>query len=156
MFKKFKEIGMVRDVFIPDRKDMRGSSFGFVRFGGNIDKASVEQKLNSIWIESYKIRANISKFVWKDDNPSYAEVVKGGITMFERSKIPEKRENECNNFGLRYKADEEDLERLSKCYTGQLKEKYMWMDIGNDVMEACERKLELNYMGGRFGSFSTP
>ncbi|KAL8536824.1 hypothetical protein ACS0TY_012119 [Phlomoides rotata] len=62
LYRKFKEIGSVRDVFIPKRRDKSGTRFGFVRFGGNVDRMGMEQKLNNIWIGSFKIRANLSKF----------------------------------------------------------------------------------------------
>lgn len=57
----FGNIGWARDVFIPNKKGKDGIRYGFVCFGGNIDKARVERSLNNIWIGSFKLRANVSK-----------------------------------------------------------------------------------------------
>ncbi|KAL8472993.1 hypothetical protein ACS0TY_029998 [Phlomoides rotata] len=65
LFEKFSEIDTVRDIFVPNRLDKKGKTFGFVRFGGNNNMAKIEWDLNNIWFGSCKIRANISKFARK-------------------------------------------------------------------------------------------
>ncbi|KAL8507814.1 hypothetical protein ACS0TY_018372 [Phlomoides rotata] len=62
---KFNKIEQVRDIFVLNRLDKNGKTFGFVRFGGNTNKDRLEWDLNNIWIGSYKLRANISKFARK-------------------------------------------------------------------------------------------
>lgn len=62
LYLRFKEIEKVRDVCLLDRRDKEWKRFGFIRFGGGINKFRVEQDLNEIWFESYKLRDNLSKF----------------------------------------------------------------------------------------------
>lgn len=77
---KLQEIESVRDLFIPQRRDKKGKRFGFVRFGRDIDIRGVEDKLNNIWFDSFKLRENISKFS-KDLGKTSAK--DGGTSRFE-------------------------------------------------------------------------
>lgn len=45
---RFKDVGLVRDIFIPNRKGRDGVQYGFVRFGNNIDKTMAKTKLNNM------------------------------------------------------------------------------------------------------------
>ncbi|GKU94616.1 hypothetical protein SLEP1_g8080 [Rubroshorea leprosula] len=56
----FQEYGKVADVFVPGKRDRRGKRFGFVRMEGVQDVKQVEEKLNRIWIGSYKLRVRLA------------------------------------------------------------------------------------------------
>lgn len=61
---KFGEVGTVLDVFCPNKWDMRGKRFGFVRFPETqtSDMDKMLRALNSLWIGSYKIQVYLPKF----------------------------------------------------------------------------------------------
>ncbi|KAL8479199.1 hypothetical protein ACS0TY_026174 [Phlomoides rotata] len=79
---RFNEIGNVRDLFIPTKLDKVGRKYGFVRFGENINNVQMEIDLNNIWLGSYKLQANISKFTRKSSQKPYGtdNVEKTGIS----------------------------------------------------------------------------
>ncbi|GKV46638.1 hypothetical protein SLEP1_g53612 [Rubroshorea leprosula] len=60
MWHRFQEYGKVTDVFVPGKRDRRGKRFGFVRMEGVQDVKQVEEKLNRIWIGSYKLRVRLA------------------------------------------------------------------------------------------------
>ncbi|KAL8526115.1 hypothetical protein ACS0TY_015369 [Phlomoides rotata] len=62
----FSAVGEVLDIFCPKKKDKRGKPFGFVRFSAKLEADKVLEKLNNIWIDSYKIRAYIPRFNRKE------------------------------------------------------------------------------------------
>lgn len=62
LLSRLKEIEKVRDLFIPKRRDKKGKQFGSIRFAMDINTKVVEDKLNSVWFDSYKLRANLSVF----------------------------------------------------------------------------------------------
>ena len=63
LWKKFQEWGRVREVFIPQKKNKIGHRYGFVRFKGVEDVASLERRLdNNIYIQGMKLFVNQPKF----------------------------------------------------------------------------------------------
>ncbi|GKV48490.1 hypothetical protein SLEP1_g55300 [Rubroshorea leprosula] len=57
---QFQNSGKVVDVFVPSKRDRWGKWFGFVRMRGVQDVKQLEEKLNRIWIGSYKLRARVA------------------------------------------------------------------------------------------------
>lgn len=57
----FGQWGKVTDVFMPKKKNKNGDRFGFVRFEG-VKVARVLEELDQLWISSFKLRVNISRF----------------------------------------------------------------------------------------------
>ncbi|GLU18987.1 hypothetical protein SLE2022_352590 [Rubroshorea leprosula] len=57
---QYQRYGKVVDVFIPSKRDRWGKRFGFVRMRGVQDVKQLEERLNRIWIESYKLRARVA------------------------------------------------------------------------------------------------
>ncbi|XVF28719.1 hypothetical protein REPUB_Repub15cG0054200 [Reevesia pubescens] len=53
----------VGDIFIPDRKDIKGGNFGFVRFLDVKNVQALLGALDSIWFDSYKLRVTVAKEV---------------------------------------------------------------------------------------------
>ncbi|GKV13733.1 hypothetical protein SLEP1_g24717 [Rubroshorea leprosula] len=60
MWHRFQECGKVADVFVLGKRDRWGKRFGFVRMEGVKDVKQVEERLNRIWLGSYKLRVRIA------------------------------------------------------------------------------------------------
>ncbi|XVF37033.1 hypothetical protein REPUB_Repub19eG0110800 [Reevesia pubescens] len=54
-------LGRIADVFIPGKSDKRGGCFGFVKFKEVKDVKAMLQKLNMIWLGSFKLRVSLAK-----------------------------------------------------------------------------------------------
>ncbi|KAF1894928.1 hypothetical protein Lal_00022422 [Lupinus albus] len=63
MWEIFNKWGKVIEVVIPSRVDKYGKKFGFVRFWNVNNSKQLAANLDQIWIGSYKIWANLPKFV---------------------------------------------------------------------------------------------
>lgn len=59
---RFEEVGRVKDIFVPGKKDKLGNRFGFVRFKGEGEEEQILNSLNTIWIGTYIIRAFQPKY----------------------------------------------------------------------------------------------
>lgn len=55
--------GKVVDVFVPKKKNKEGKAFGFVRFKEVGYPLELERRLDQIWIRTYKLRANSTRFL---------------------------------------------------------------------------------------------
>ena len=49
----FKPYGVVDDIFIPKKRNVRGQRFGFIKFLSIVDVESLLLSLNLIWIGSF-------------------------------------------------------------------------------------------------------
>ncbi|MCH83913.1 RNA recognition motif, partial [Trifolium medium] len=58
----FARFGRVGEIFIPDKLDKRGGRFGFVKFRDVRDATELLRRLSNIWIGTFKLRINLSKF----------------------------------------------------------------------------------------------
>ncbi|GKV01451.1 hypothetical protein SLEP1_g14002 [Rubroshorea leprosula] len=56
----FWSFGKVADVYIPARRDRRGRRYGFVRMSEVSDAKDMEQKLNQIWLGSYRLKVKLA------------------------------------------------------------------------------------------------
>ncbi|GJW15428.1 nucleotide-binding alpha-beta plait domain-containing protein [Tanacetum coccineum] len=57
-----KQYGHVVDSFIPNKKSKFGKRFGFVRFIDVFSKERLINNLGTVWIDRFKIHANIARF----------------------------------------------------------------------------------------------
>lgn len=78
LFKACSQYGHVVDSFIPFKRDKNGKRFGFVRFINVFNPERLVNNLCTIWIDRYKIQANIARFQRTPGN-----VVKN-VSRFER------------------------------------------------------------------------
>ncbi|GAU38294.1 hypothetical protein TSUD_157790 [Trifolium subterraneum] len=62
LWPRFARFGRVGDVYIPPRVDKQGKRFGFVKFREVGDAVQLLRSLSNIWIGSFKLRINLSKF----------------------------------------------------------------------------------------------
>ncbi|KAL8543611.1 hypothetical protein ACS0TY_004254 [Phlomoides rotata] len=142
LFGKFKEYGIVKDIFIPNKLDKNGRKYGFVRFGGEVNTVEMEQNLNSTWVGSYKIRANISKFTQKSVN-SHRGGASVGRTVTRSSDIVAETPRRDDRM-----SSECDRKFLKLCFMGQLKQEHIWTDIAEEIQEFGEGKFQAKYRGG--------
>ncbi|GKD91224.1 nucleotide-binding alpha-beta plait domain-containing protein [Tanacetum coccineum] len=68
LFHACKQYGHVVDSFIPFKRDKNGNRFGFVRFLNVFNSERLVNNLCTVWIDRYKIKANIAQF---QRNPSF-------------------------------------------------------------------------------------
>ncbi|KAJ9547331.1 hypothetical protein OSB04_019874 [Centaurea solstitialis] len=61
-WKIFKKFGVLVDLYIARKRSRWGKRFGFARFVKVVDWRGLEEKLNGIWIGSFRVRANLSRF----------------------------------------------------------------------------------------------
>ena len=62
LWKIFQRWGRVSDVFISSRLNIKKQRFGFVIFKGVQNVKTLENQLNTIWIGSWKLKANKPKY----------------------------------------------------------------------------------------------
>lgn len=59
---QFKQMGDVREIFIPKLRNKEGRRYGFVRFKGVFDVRYMERKLDNIIVGGLKLHVNIPKY----------------------------------------------------------------------------------------------
>jgi RNA recognition motif-containing protein len=62
LWKLFLEFGRVMEVYIPRKLDKRGRRFGFVKFKDVEDVELLSDKLQEVWLGSFKLLVNRSRF----------------------------------------------------------------------------------------------
>lgn len=63
LWKLFMKWGRVVEVFVRGKKNKEGRAFGFVRFKEVPYPQELERRLDQIWIGTYKLRANCTRFL---------------------------------------------------------------------------------------------
>lgn len=139
----------VIDLVIPPKRDTFGKKIGFVRFLDMNNPKALEEKLDAIWIGTFKLRVNIPFFgrnetggMRKGHYPmketlnrrngiseglSYAKAAAGGDINKQqpgnkvRPKFLLNRGQTSGNCfrGLEFNATAEDLDWLKTCYVGK-------------------------------------
>nr|KAJ0206447.1 hypothetical protein LSAT_V11C500256130 [Lactuca sativa] len=71
LWKIFQAYGLVVDVYIAKKKNIKNKRFGFVRFIKVNDPTSFERKLNDIWIGQHKLRINLARFQHRKPPPRH-------------------------------------------------------------------------------------
>jgi hypothetical protein len=67
LWPRFAKFGRVGEVFIPAKVDKQGKKFGFVKFRDVKDEKELLRRISNIWIDSFKIRINLSKFTRRSE-----------------------------------------------------------------------------------------
>jgi hypothetical protein len=62
LWPRFAKFGRVGEVFIPAKVDKQGRRFGFVKFREVANEKELLRRISNIWIDSFKLRINLSKF----------------------------------------------------------------------------------------------
>jgi RNA recognition motif-containing protein len=74
VFLKYERVG---EVYIPKKRDKRGRKFGFVKFKEVTDVEELSAKLRDVWIGSFKIWTNRSRFARTDTKEEQPNQVSG-------------------------------------------------------------------------------
>jgi len=70
----FEVCGIIKDVFVANKRNMNGEVYGFVRFPKVRDVSKLLQALNGVWFRQYRIQAKVVRF----DRHAMNEVRKEG------------------------------------------------------------------------------
>jgi RNA recognition motif-containing protein len=62
LWPRFARFGRVGEVFIPKKVDKQGKRFGFVKYREVKDEIELLRSISNIWVKSFKLRVNLSKF----------------------------------------------------------------------------------------------
>lgn len=135
-----------RCFFFHSTEERQKKHVGFVRFGPDINTTVVEEKLNSIWFDSYKLKANLSKFSREWDkkstygNNSLSAIIPKSAFRKEETlyletmgnqhapnPIVEGKEPNLNKLferthrytGMQFSSSEEDKRWLKSCFIGK-------------------------------------
>lgn len=172
LYKRFSDIGRVRDIFIPRKRDERGQRYGFVRFGTDVESSRIEEDLNKIWFASFKLRANRAKFErggenvrnkvqgmkfserghtiyqpsWRNERRSYAQATTSHNTAGALNINSENNNPEFN--GLRFESNKLEKDEIKKCFIGCLKENLEWSECEANFRQLCDKYFKVNYTGG--------
>jgi RNA recognition motif-containing protein len=108
LWPKFARFGRVGEVFIPAKVDKQGKSFGFVKFREVRDATELLRCISNIWIDSFKLRINLSKFHRKTD-PASREERKETVGLVEANRAG--RNTDGRSFKSALLAEEVDGQR---------------------------------------------
>ncbi|ESW33659.1 hypothetical protein PHAVU_001G088300, partial [Phaseolus vulgaris] len=142
LWRIFRRWGRVSDIFISRRLNIKKKRFGFVRFQGVQNFRELENHLNTIWIGSWKLKANRPKYnrstetrkewnmklkgkviepgreskkEWRvKEEKTYANIVKSG------KGIGEQPHNRARVQAIHFREEESSREWLKKCYIGRV------------------------------------
>jgi RNA recognition motif-containing protein len=70
LWHRFGRFGRVGDVYIPKKVDKQGRRFGFVKYREVSDATELLRSISDIWIGSFKLRVNRSKFSKNEQPPA--------------------------------------------------------------------------------------
>jgi hypothetical protein len=62
LWKLFARFGRVGEVFIPKKLNRWGERFGFVKYMEVKEVAELSRRLGDVWVGTYKLRVNLSRF----------------------------------------------------------------------------------------------
>ncbi|KAK2424156.1 hypothetical protein P8452_53215 [Trifolium repens] len=68
LWKLFQKFGKVGEVYIPKKLDKKGRRFGFVKFKEVHEVEKLSESLSDVWIGSFKLWINRSRFQRADNN----------------------------------------------------------------------------------------
>ncbi|GAU09987.1 hypothetical protein TSUD_393040 [Trifolium subterraneum] len=73
LWPRFARFGRVGEVYIPSKVDKQGRRFGFVKFREVKEASELLRRLSNIWIGTFKLRINLSKFVRRAEATQWEE-----------------------------------------------------------------------------------
>lgn len=154
----FQKAGRVVDLFCPRKRDVLGKRFGFVRM--NLEREEEEElmleKMNSLWMGSYKLRVFIPRFerrlaqkefrkpqhvsaVHVEVGRSFLDVVNGTAPIC-KNKISTIQK-------ATFIPTEEEKEWLDDAQVGLLKKEFPWDDFCRDIKKEGEPHVHVKFMG---------
>jgi RNA recognition motif-containing protein len=74
LWKVFSRFGRLGDVYIPKKVDKWGKKFAFVKYREDMDAMELSNSLGDVWLGSFKLRLNKSRFARNEDERKKEEV----------------------------------------------------------------------------------
>jgi RNA recognition motif-containing protein len=62
LWRAFGKYGRIGEVYVPNKVDIRGCRFGFVKFKEVTNVTEFSKKLENVWFGTYKLRINLARF----------------------------------------------------------------------------------------------
>ncbi|MCI42191.1 RNA recognition motif, partial [Trifolium medium] len=72
---KFARHGRVGEVYVPKKLDKQGRRFGFVKFREVRDGGEMLSRMGDIWLGTYKLRVNLSRFNREDNREEVPDAI---------------------------------------------------------------------------------
>ncbi|KAL4554214.1 hypothetical protein LXL04_039662 [Taraxacum kok-saghyz] len=66
LWQEFRKIGTTVDVFVARKRNKLGRKFGFARFLRVLDVGELTEALNNLWLDKFKLKANLAKYRRKE------------------------------------------------------------------------------------------
>ncbi|GJX89529.1 nucleotide-binding alpha-beta plait domain-containing protein [Tanacetum coccineum] len=88
LFQACKQYGHVVDAFIPTKRFKGGKRFGFVRFINVFNVERLVNNLCTVWVDQFKLHANIAKFNRESKRDNKTHEYKGVDTHRKDSIVP--------------------------------------------------------------------
>ncbi|MCH92530.1 endonuclease/exonuclease/phosphatase family protein, partial [Trifolium medium] len=122
LWSKFARHGRVGEVYVPKKLDKQGRRFGFVKFREVRDGGEMLSRLGDIWLGTYKLRVNLSRFNREDNREEVREEVP------ESSMAAEARHHPGRSFKEAVVADvaHRSLVEVPKLNAGQNLTEVVW------------------------------
>jgi hypothetical protein len=79
LWKVFGRFGRLGDVYIPKKVDKWGRKFAFVKFREVNEVEELSRRLEDVWLGSFKLRVNISRFSRRVEEGVKEEVARKGV-----------------------------------------------------------------------------
>jgi RNA recognition motif-containing protein len=79
LWKVFGRFGRLGDVYIPKKGDKWGRKFAFVKFREVNEVEELSRRLEDVWLGSFKLRVNISRFSRRVEEGVKEEVARKGV-----------------------------------------------------------------------------
>ncbi|KAK2442416.1 hypothetical protein QL285_013611 [Trifolium repens] len=147
LWPKFARFGRVGEVFIPAKVDKQGKRFGFVKFREVRDATELLRCISNIWIDSFKLRINLSKFHPEEVDGQRREVAtKVTPEVIWEVEVEEARMMRLEGACVGYLIEEKDVqaiqydfnmngfENLKVCSLGHL-QVLLWSEKPGEVKE---------------------
>ncbi|KAE8731840.1 Small nuclear ribonucleoprotein family protein [Hibiscus syriacus] len=107
--------GRVLDAFIPNKRNLKGDRFGFIRFASFEEARRTISKMNGSSIDGSKIDVSFAKF-----KPRNSYWRKFSINVLQKSGMED--DSRKNHYKVEGVIDEEKLQVLSNCLVGWCKD----------------------------------
>ncbi|GJY15770.1 RNA-directed DNA polymerase, eukaryota [Tanacetum coccineum] len=98
LWKTCNQYGNVVDTFIPNRRSKSGKRFGFVHFIKVLDVVHLVNNLCTIWVDRYKLHANIARFQRPPQKNNNAHYPKNGGAKFATNVNIKEGQNLANSY----------------------------------------------------------
>jgi len=162
LWRVFQHWGRVLDVFISKKLNARKQRFGFVRFHGVRDEYVLERQLDSIWIGTWKLHANIPKYrrqgkslrnpqsqthsrkIWREitQQRSYAQAVRGGNAVSDQKGV--------DDFLPNIRVNAETSFWLERCFIGKLLKVADAQTVKKSFILGGFNLVRVRYLGERY------